>query len=245
MKRNKLRNIILPNLYEEFPDAKTNICTTSQHMDEYAGFLSDICSKKRKEYVADDGSVSLTRLADAEPYAPLLLWEWFGPQGMTRDMADKIVAFHDRSGSRYGSWHIDHGVLRKEEGIYDNRTANIITTDNLYDMPFHIETITDRHLFKPQRDASVTYFDAEILAGNPTWTLREWREGDRVRPFGMKGTKLVSDVFANKKMGRSDKASARILLRDDIIVWIPGIITCAEYAVAPYTTRILKLTLNP
>ena len=244
VKRNKLRNIILPRLYEEFTDAKANICATSQHIDEYSGVISDVCSKKREEYVAADGSVDLLKLADAEPYAPLLLWEWFGPQGMTRDMADKIMAFRGNSGSRYGSWHIDHGILQVMTPCDCSDAGHIIATDNLDEMPFEMEIITDRHHFHPQRDASVAYFDADILAGNPRWTLRGWREGDRVRPFGLKGTKLVSDIFANKKMGRGDKQSARILLRDDTIIWIPGIVTCAEYVVTPTTARILRLTVK-
>ncbi len=244
VKRNKLRNIILPRLYEEFADAKANICATSQHLDEYAGLLSEICSKKREEYVAADGSVDLLKLADAEPYAPLLLWEWFGPQGMTRDMADKIMAFRGNSGSCYGSWHIDHGILKVMTPCDCSNAGHITATDNLDEMPFETEIITDRHHFHPQRDASVAYFDADILTGNPRWTLRGWREGDRVRPFGLKGTKLVSDIFANKKMGRDDKQSARILLRDDTIIWIPGIVTCAEYVVTPTTARILKLTVK-
>lgn len=32
VKRNKLRNAVLPQLYQDFPDAKANICATSEHL---------------------------------------------------------------------------------------------------------------------------------------------------------------------------------------------------------------------
>lgn len=240
VKRNKLRNIILPRLYEEFPDAKANLCATSLRMDEYAGFIADICSRKRKEYVAKDGSVNLTRLADCEPYASLLLWEWFGSEGMSRDMADKIVTFRDNSGARYGRWYIDHGTLRRQPSGDSHFIC--MESDRLESLPIDIEYITDRKQFKPVRDYNVANFDESILNGNPQWLMRGWQQGDRIRPFGMLGTKLVSDVFSSRKLGNDAKESAVMLLRNDTIVWIPGIMNSAEFTVKPSSSVIIKLS---
>lgn len=65
--------------------------------------------------------------------------------------------------------------------------------------------------------------------------------GDRIRPFGMKGSKLVSDVFSDRKLSVKEKGSTLILLRNDVIVWIPGIINAAEFTVGPATERILRM----
>lgn len=242
VKRNKLRNIILPQLYSLFPDAKDCIAMTSSNMDEYSRFIDDVCKRKYNEYVCADGSVDLARLADKEPFASLLLWEWFCPKGMTRDMADKIMAFRDRSGSSYGQWYIDHGVLKSKCQI-DVQPEAIVEYD-IGKLPFTIEYIYDRDAFKPRRDPSVAYFDAKILDDNPIWTLRRWRIGDRIRPFGMKGSKLVSDVFSDKKISKECKYTSNILLHNDRIIWIPGIQNSAEYAVTSSTEIILKLVFN-
>jgi len=41
----------------------------------------------------------------------------------------------------------------------------------------------------------VIYLDESVLDGNPVFELRHWRRGDTLQPFGMKGSKLVSDIF--------------------------------------------------
>ncbi len=238
VKRNKLRNAVLPQLYQDFPDAKANICATSEHLDEYARFVTYVCRQKYAEYVDADGAVDLSRLAESEPFAPLLLWEWFGNQGMTRDMADKVIEFRANSGSRYGTWYIDHGVLRHHacETVIAPIEVNAIEK-----LPLDIEYISDRSLFKPTRDMSVAYFDARIMDNQPRWTLRRWQKGDRIRPFGMKGSKLVSDVFSDKKLGIAEKERALVLLRDDVIVWIPGVINSGEFVVTKVTERIIRI----
>ena len=243
VKRNKLRNIVLPHIYAEFPDAKSCIAMTSNNMEEYVRFVDNICRLKYEQYVSNDGSVDLSRLALEEPFASLLLWEWFGRDGMTRDMADKIMTFRHNSGSDYGQWYIDHGILRRSKVHSSTSPSEGMTEYDIAKLPFTLEYI-DKRAFHPQRDPSVAYFDAKIIDGNPLWTLRRWQIGDRIRPFGMKGSKLVSDVFSDKKIGREAKQAANILLRNDRIVWIPGIQTSAEFAVNSSTDSILKVVFH-
>lgn len=51
--------------------------------------------------------------------------------------------------------------------------------------------------FAPKRDNTVMYLDAEALTGSPVWELRRWRHGDRMTPFGMKGSRKLSDMFSD------------------------------------------------
>lgn len=57
----------------------------------------------------------------------------------------------------------------------------------------------------------------------------------------MKGSKLVSDVFSDKKLGIAEKERALVLLRDDVIVWIPGVINSGEFVVTKVTERIIRI----
>ena len=85
-------------------------------------------------------------------------------------------------------------------------------------------------------------FDASIL--NAKLELRHWRKGDRFRPFGMKGARLVSDIFSDLKLSEPQKRRVLLLTADGDIVWILGIRSGALYSMTASTKRILVLTLR-
>lgn len=59
-------------------------------------------------------------------------------------------------------------------------------------------------------------------AGRKTITARTWRPGDRLRPFGLKGTKKVKDIFINAKVPAELKPRIPIFECGGEIIWIPG-----------------------
>ena len=46
-------------------------------------------------------------------------------------------------------------------------------------------------------------------------TLRRWRDGDRIQPLGMHGTRLVSDLLTDRKVSSAEKKRAQVLLSFD------------------------------
>lgn len=77
------------------------------------------------------------------------------------------------------------------------------------------------------------------------FTLRHWEEGDRIAPFGMKGSRLVSDIFSDAKLPVNEKNTVWLLTRDDTILWIAGMRASRHFAVTPSTRRILALRYHP
>ena len=71
--------------------------------------------------------------------------------------------------------------------------------------------------------------------------LRHWRRGDRMRPFGLKGTKLLSDLFADLKMSHEEKQTTWILEADGEILWVLGRRASALYPVTPGSQDYLLL----
>ena len=74
--------------------------------------------------------------------------------------------------------------------------------------------------------------------------LRHWRKGDRIKPYGMKGSKLVSDLFADLKLDHAAKQSTWLLEADGDILWILGYRASALYPVARESQDYLLLTLS-
>ena len=84
---------------------------------------------------------------------------------------------------------------------------------------------------------------ADALAGRRL-ALRPWRAGDRIAVAGGRGTRKLSDVFADAKLPRVDRARV-LLLADDAtgeVLWLPGHGVARELAVRP-GDGMLRLTL--
>jgi tRNA(Ile)-lysidine synthase len=66
--------------------------------------------------------------------------------------------------------------------------------------------------------------------------LRPWQAGDRMRPIGLGGSQLVSDLLTNAKVTAGERAGRHVLVSDGVIVWLAGL-RIAEGAQATSTTR--------
>ena len=60
--------------------------------------------------------------------------------------------------------------------------------------------------------------------------VRSWREGDRMRPLGLGGTKSLQDLFTDRKVPRSLRHALPVITSDGSIVWIAGVAVSEEFA---------------
>lgn len=75
--------------------------------------------------------------------------------------------------------------------------------------------------------------------------VRKWRIGDRFRPYGMKGWKLVSDYLINAKFTAFEKETTWLVMSGENIVWVMGHRMDDRYKVTDSTTEVLRITLRP
>lgn len=91
-------------------------------------------------------------------------------------------------------------------------------------------------------DPLTAYFDYDQLRF--PLTLRRWQQGDRFVPFGMKGSKKVSDYFTNRKFSRFDKENAWLLCSAGQIIWIVGERPDNRFRVRPETKNMLMMKIS-
>jgi tRNA(Ile)-lysidine synthase len=60
--------------------------------------------------------------------------------------------------------------------------------------------------------------------------VRAWREGDRIRPLGLGGSKSLQDLFTDRKVPRSLRHALPVVTSDARIVWIAGVAVSEEFA---------------
>ncbi|MDE6287210.1 MAG: tRNA lysidine(34) synthetase TilS, partial [Muribaculaceae bacterium] len=197
---------------------------------------------------SDTGDIDLGALA-LDPDAGLLLYEMLRGEGFSRRQTDDMLSAATRSGGVFiaggTSRSLDHGYLRAPRAARQSKPG-AVDVSLLRDIfsPIHIEiTRHDVSSFKPERDSRVIYIDERALAGEPRWQLRPWRRGDRLEPFGLEGSRLVSDIFADARLDAASKQQTWLLWRDETLMWVVGRRASRHFTVGPSTRRYLKLKL--
>lgn len=84
--------------------------------------------------------------------------------------------------------------------------------------------------------------DSEAVSGN--LTARNVRPGDRIAPFGMKGTKKLQDVFVDGKIPVHDRDWALVVTDDEKILWVAGVVASEACRVTDKTTRAIRLKIE-
>jgi tRNA(Ile)-lysidine synthase len=64
-------------------------------------------------------------------------------------------------------------------------------------------------------------------------TVRSWKEGDRMRPLGLGGTKSLQDLFTDGKVPRSLRHALPVVEAGGRIAWIAGVAVSEEFAARP------------
>ena len=80
---------------------------------------------------------------------------------------------------------------------------------------------------------------ADRLAG--TLTVRAWRDGDRMQPLGLDGTKSLQDLFGDRKVPRSLRRSLPVVESGGEIAWVAGVAVSEHFKVRPETESTVRL----
>lgn len=71
---------------------------------------------------------------------------------------------------------------------------------------------------------------------------RNARDGDRIVPFGMSGSKKLQDVFVDKKIHRRDRARAVVIEDSEKIVWVVGVVAAESTRLSGCVRNAIWLT---
>jgi tRNA(Ile)-lysidine synthase len=86
-------------------------------------------------------------------------------------------------------------------------------------------------------------FDLDAL--RPPFQLRAPQTGDRFRPLNAPGTRLLSDLFTDRKIPAAYRAHWPILMDRDGVVWVLGLAVAHRVRIRPDSLRACRLTVAP
>lgn len=97
--------------------------------------------------------------------------------------------------------------------------------------------------FQPSKSARRITLDAEKV--NFPLIYRRTETGDRFQPFGMKGSKLVSDYLTDRKRSYLQKLEQHVIThRDGDIIWLVGERTSEKTKITEQTQTILEIEIK-
>ncbi|MET0502241.1 MAG: tRNA lysidine(34) synthetase TilS [Candidatus Binatia bacterium] len=108
-------------------------------------------------------------------------------------------------------------------------------------------TIQAQEISPPLPRLPDNYIEAalDFTSRSAKLTMRNFRHGDRFQPLGMAGHKKVKELFIEKRVPLSVRASLPLLLFDDEVVWIPGYARSECRKVTSESKAILHLKAVP
>ena len=264
-RRNALRNVIIPQMKEYFPEMRRSVELTMRNMERDHALLQSLIDGVEARCVGENGEIELAHvLENAHP--AVLLYHIMNRRGIgvfDFSVAEAVVRSHGESGRRFRSasgdteFLLNRGVLIPvlkptgsgrvadggwRPGVIDWQEA--VRGEGYSDFaPVRLELV-GRSGFVPSRDNNVLWLDADALAqcGAPL-EIRHWMAGDRLHPFGMRGSRLVSDIYSDAKLSVAEKDECWVLVCGQRILWVPGLRGSKFFAVGPETGKMLKISL--
>ena len=245
-RRNRLRNIVLPLLETQFPQAHERILDTMGNL----ALDHEVFNSLVSEVLPDERHIDITSLC-ARQQAPTLLYHRIRHLGFNRDQCVQAITAA-RQGHSGRQFQVDGYVLYVNRQTLDiepaENTPDVeipvdLTSD--FESPVHISVSHNNAPFSPMMcDGKYTVaFNKQILDCQRI-VLRHWRRGDRMKPFGLKGSKLVSDLFADFKLSNTAKRELWLLEADGDILWVLGLRASALYPVPKESQDYLLLRMT-
>lgn len=243
--RNRIRHELVPSLEQLRPGARKSLARSVAMLRELTK-----AAEARTMMVLEGmgrGQVPFAMIEESE--APgLLLHELLAGHGFHPDAIDRIRdAIADRStGARFfAGGHqvtVDRHALLIGPAATPAPSCLIDPASSMREFgPFQWQWTSDAPLSIPTTCDDVV-LDADRLAY--PLELRPWRQGDRMKPIGLGGSKLVSDILIDAKVPRAEKQASYVLTSDGEVAWLAGLRIGTGYEATESTRHFLRINMR-
>ena len=259
--RNRIRAEILPGLAALSPQSERNIAETRAELSEEAALLERVALEALDDAGAGAGDtvVAAHALCEWEPALRRLALRALAERAAGRQVALGRARAQEitrlATAPEGGELQLGGGVsVVCESGtvrfiVADPLSAAPVPTAARLDLP-GLCTLGDWEVRAELHPTPVhpagpelATLDAGMLDG--PLQVRTWREGDRIRPLGMEGTKTLGDLFTDHRTPRSMRTRVPIVLSGDRVAWVAGVCVSDDFRLGPGTERAAVLTARP
>jgi tRNA(Ile)-lysidine synthase len=242
--RNRIRNEVLPVLREVGPEAEATIAETQAELAEESEALERSATELLAESGADAaGAIGRDALASVHPAIRRLALRRLAERTaghavpLGRDRASRIWRLVNEPEG--GIVELGGGIAAQIEGGHVRFTTgpagepapgtlSVPGTCRFGSWEVRAELSSG---VPPADGPDLAVLDPDALRGD--LVVRSWRDGDRMRPLGLGGSKSLQDLFTDHKVPRSLRHALPVVTSDGRIVWIAGVAVSEDFAAKP------------
>jgi tRNA(Ile)-lysidine synthase len=242
--RARVREEVLPALRELNPAAERTILETSRQLRDEA----DVLERAVDEAVArlGDRAPQIAELRALPPGLGRLVLRRLaeaasgGAHALSRRDADAVLRLGDRGGSAAldlgGGLRAvaEYGTIRftRDPDAPPPRPVSLGVPGRARFGAWEVEAALGR-------GGEVELAAARLGLG---LTVRAWRDGDRMRPAGLGGTKTLQDLFTDRKVPRALRHTLPVVEVDGEIVWVAGVAVGEGFKAAAEEAEVVSLS---
>jgi tRNA(Ile)-lysidine synthase len=241
--RARVRHDVIEALRELSPVAERTIAETARQLRDEAEVLDEVVREALRE-LGGGPAISLPALLEHPPAVSRLVLRALAeraavagePRPLSRREVEEILALSER-----GSKSLDLGGGLRAVSEYGTlrftRAADAATPDPVaLSLPGRArfgDWEVEARLGGPG-DVTVINLGSELI-------VRAWRDGDRMRPVGLGGSKSLQDLFTDRKVPRALRHTLPVVESDGEIVWVAGVAVDERFAAAEGTEGAVGL----
>ena len=232
--RNIWRNILIPKLKESIPHIDESVMRLQGVFREQV--LED--EKHTQSLIKSKNKSILLEYTIMSTFNSNQWIEWLYQLDIPLSLSESIVVLpHTPNGKKVlieSKKSPYKAVWREEKGLYFQAK----------DEP-HIETpqftVSDALSLPKLFTKDILYLNPELLKGEIH--IRKWRQGDRIYPIGVKGSKLISDILKDAKTPLRLREDQFVLVDEEKLLALIGF--CIDSRTIARKTPCLKIEIIP
>lgn len=228
--RNRIRNVVIPELEKINPAAVNNLCLSASFMAQAWEMISEGHStfqKNIRTQVGNETRYSIQQLIN-QSHRLLFMASEFIEYGFASEVIPDIEkSLFAQPGKIF---HAPHFLLVRDRDFLILTPKNHSQTSIAFvdvetksiesPIALSIKIIEQSDKFLVPKSPNFGALDLDKLTF--PLTLRPWKAGDWFIPLGMKGKKKISDFLVDQKVALHKKGSVYVLESNGFIAWVIG-----------------------
>lgn len=251
--RNQIRHKILPEIKKVKEGAEDAFIKSLENLYEDDLMLNQLIDEKRSKLFRQTENGWEIRILKLKEHQPLVTWLYYLLKdfGFSRDLTNQIAKSLNKEHSGKIFHSFSHQLLIDRENIliqekHEGVEKEYFIHENDKEIEVPVKLMIKKQTFNTslnfKSDSSLAYFDFDKLTF--PLKIRKWKQGDRFTPFGMTGSKLVSDFLIDAKVSLFDKENVWLLLSGQEVIWIIGQRTSDCFKIGSKTKEVIDFQLK-